>query len=89
MPDARAELKRVFENVDVACGMRVLQQRDKLIGGSIEIDGKVLRLPMGVFAVIAPFNFPAMVPFWFIPYALATGNSLIGKRLKQVPLTMQ
>lgn len=89
MPDARAELKPVFENVDVACGMRVLQQGDKLIGGSIEIDGEVLRLPMGVFAVIAPFNFPAMVPFWFIPYALATGNTLIGKRLKQVPLTMQ
>lgn len=89
LPDARAEMKRVFENVDVACGMPVLQQGDKLIGGSFEIDGEVLRLPMGVFAMIAPFNFPAMVPFWFIPYALATGNTFIVKASKQVPLTMQ
>ncbi len=89
LTDARAEMKRVFENVEVACGMPVLQQGDKLIGGSFEIDGEVLRLPMGVFGMIAPFNFPAMVPFWFIPYALATGNTFVLKTSKQVPMTMQ
>lgn len=89
LTDARAEMKRVFENVEVACGMPVLQQGDKLIGGSFEIDGEVLRLPMGVFGMIAPFNFPAMVPFWFIPYAIATGNTFVLKTSKQVPMTMQ
>lgn len=89
LPDARAEMKRVFENIEVACGMPVLQQGDKLIGSSFGIDGEVLRLPIGVFAMIAPFNFPAMVPFWFLPYALATGNTYVVKASSQVPMTMQ
>ncbi|KPK40105.1 MAG: hypothetical protein AMJ65_10880 [Phycisphaerae bacterium SG8_4] len=89
LPDARAEMKRIFENIDVACGMPVLQQGDKLIGSSYDIDGEVIRLPIGVFAMIAPFNFPAMVPFWFLPYAIATGNTYVLKASEQVPLTMQ
>jgi malonate-semialdehyde dehydrogenase (acetylating)/methylmalonate-semialdehyde dehydrogenase len=89
LPDARAEMKRIFENIEVACGMPVLQQGDKLIGASFDIDGEVIRLPIGVFAMIAPFNFPAMVPFWFLPYAIATGNTYIVKASEQVPLTMQ
>ncbi|MBN2311539.1 MAG: CoA-acylating methylmalonate-semialdehyde dehydrogenase [Candidatus Hydrogenedentes bacterium] len=89
LPDARAEMKRVFENCEVACGMPVLQQGDKLVGSSYDIDGEVLKLPLGVFTMIAPFNFPAMVPFWFLPYAIATGNTFIIKASKQVPLTMQ
>ena len=89
LPDARAEMKRIFENIEVACGMPVLQQGDKLIGSSYDIDGEVIRLPIGVFAMIAPFNFPAMVPFWFLPYALATGNTYVLKASEQVPLTMQ
>ncbi|MCE5278777.1 MAG: CoA-acylating methylmalonate-semialdehyde dehydrogenase [Planctomycetaceae bacterium] len=89
LPDARAEMKRVFENCEVACGMPVLQQGDKLVGSSFGIDGEVLRLPLGVFAMIAPFNFPGMVPFWFIPYAIATGNTYVVKASKQVPMTMQ
>jgi len=88
LPDASAEMKRVFENVEVACGMSVLQQGDKLIGASFEMDGEVIRLPMGVFTMIAPFNFPAMVPFWFLPYAIATGNTFVLKASKQVPCTM-
>jgi malonate-semialdehyde dehydrogenase (acetylating)/methylmalonate-semialdehyde dehydrogenase len=88
LTDAGAELKRVFENIEVACGMPVLQQGDKLIGGSFDIDGEVIRLPIGVFGMIAPFNFPAMVPFWFIPYAIATGNTFVLKTSKQVPMTM-
>lgn len=89
LPDADAEMKRIYENVEVACGMPVLQQGDKLIGASFGIDGEVIKLPLGVFTMIAPFNFPAMVPFWFIPYALATGNTYVVKASKQVPMTMQ
>ena len=89
LPDARAEVKRLVENCEVACGMPVLQQGDKLIGASYGIDGEVLRLPIGVFAMIAPFNFPAMVPFWFMPYALAAGNTYIVKPSEQTPLTFQ
>jgi len=89
IPDAVAEMKRVYENIEVACGMPVLQQGDKIIGSSFEIDGEVLNLPLGPFAMIAPYNFPAMVPFWFLPYALATGNTFLIKASKQVPMTMQ
>ncbi|MHC4681328.1 MAG: CoA-acylating methylmalonate-semialdehyde dehydrogenase [Planctomycetota bacterium] len=89
LPDARAEIKRTVENCQVACGTPVLQQGSTLIGCSYDIDGHVLRLPAGVFTMIAPFNFPAMVPFWFLPYALATGNTYVVKASEQVPLTIQ
>ncbi|HET6455171.1 MAG TPA: CoA-acylating methylmalonate-semialdehyde dehydrogenase [Armatimonadota bacterium] len=89
LPDARAEIKRALENTEVACGMPILQQGDKVIGCAEGIDGEVIRVPLGVFAMIAPFNFPAMVPFWFIPYALATGNTYVCKPSEQVPCTMQ
>jgi malonate-semialdehyde dehydrogenase (acetylating)/methylmalonate-semialdehyde dehydrogenase len=88
LTDARAEMKRLIENVQIACGMPVLQQGDRVIGSSYGIDGEVMRLPLGVFTLIAPFNFPAMVPFWFIPYALATGNTYVMKPSEQVPHTM-
>lgn len=89
LPDARSELDRALENVETACGMPILQQGDKLVGAAPGIDGEVLRLPLGVFTVIPPFNFPAMVPFWFIPYALGTGNTVVVKPSEQVPCTMQ
>ncbi len=89
LTDARAEVKRLVENCEVACGMPVLQQGSKLIGASDGIDGEVLRLPIGVFAMIAPFNFPGMVPFWFFPYAIASGNTYVLKPSEQTPLTMQ
>ena len=88
LPDARAEVKRATENAAVACGMPILQQGDKLMGGAKDIDGEVLRLPLGVFGMIAPFNFPMMVPFWFFPYALACGNTYVVKPSEQVPLSM-
>jgi len=88
LPDARAEMKRCVENCQVACGMPVMQQGDKLTGVSAGIDGEVLRLPVGVFGMIAPFNFPAMVPFWFLPYAIAAGNTFVLKPSEQVPCTM-
>ena len=88
LPDARAEVKRATENAEVACGTTVLQQGDKLVGGAKDIDGEVLRLPLGVFGMIAPFNFPMMVPFWFFPYALACGNTYVVKPSEQTPLSM-
>jgi malonate-semialdehyde dehydrogenase (acetylating)/methylmalonate-semialdehyde dehydrogenase len=87
LPDSRAEVKRALENTEVACGMPVLQQGDKLVGASFDIDGEVIRVPLGVFGMIAPFNFPLMVPFWFFPYALATGNTYVLKPSEQVPLS--
>ena len=89
LPDAQAEMKRAIENIEVACGMPMFQQGDKMIGASFDIDGEVLRLPLGVFTMIAPFNFPGMVPFWFLPYAIASGNTYVVKASKQVPCTMQ
>ena len=83
LPDSRAEVKRALENTEVACGMPVLGQGDKLIGGAVDIDGEVIRLPVGTFGMIAPFNFPMMVPFWFFPYALATGNTYVVKPSEQ------
>ncbi|MBN2243510.1 MAG: CoA-acylating methylmalonate-semialdehyde dehydrogenase [Acidobacteria bacterium] len=88
LPDAEAEVKRSLENAEVACAMPVLQQGDKLHGASPDIDGEVLRVPLGVFGMIAPFNFPLMVPFWFFPYALAAGNTCVVKPSEQVPLCM-
>lgn len=87
LPDALAEMKRNYENIEVACGMPVMQQGDKAVGCSYGIDGEVLRLPVGVFGMIAPFNFPAMVPFWFLPYALAAGNTFVLKMSEQTPCT--
>ena len=89
LPDSRAEMKRVFQNIEVACSMPTLQQGDKMIGCAKAIDGEVINLPIGVFAAITPFNFPAMAPFWFIPYAIATGNTFILKPSELVPLTME
>ncbi|MCP4507397.1 MAG: CoA-acylating methylmalonate-semialdehyde dehydrogenase [Fuerstiella sp.] len=89
LPDARAEMKRAIENVDVACGMPTLMQGENVTNCAADIDGEVLRLPIGVFGMIAPFNFPAMVPFWFLPYAVASGNTFVLKCSEQVPLTMQ
>ena len=89
LPDARAEMKRVFQNIEAACGVPILQQGDKLIGCASGIDGEVIRLPIGVFAAITPFNFPAMAPFWFVPYAIATGNTMVLKPSELVPLTME
>ena len=89
LPDARAEIKRAVENTEVACAMPILQQGRKMIGCSAGIDGEVMRMPIGVFGMIAPFNFPLMVPFWFLPYAIATGNTYVCKPSELVPRTMQ
>lgn len=86
--DARAEMKRAIQNVEAAAGMAIHQHGDRMTGSSSGIDGEVMRLPLGAFGAITPFNFPAMAPFWFLPYALATGNTLVLKPSEQTPYAM-
>src|SRR6266446_6719279 len=89
LTEARAELRRAVENVEVACGIPTLMQGYNLEDVARGIDEIMIRQPLGVVAAITPFNFPAMVPFWFLPYAIATGNTFILKPSERVPLTMQ
>ncbi len=87
LAEARGEVRRAIENVDVAVGVPTLMQGRNLEDVAKGIDEYAVRQPLGVFAAIAPFNFPAMVPFWFIPYAIATGNTFIIKPSEQTPLS--
>ena len=89
LADSRAEMKRVYQNIEAACGVPILQNGEKMIGTAPAIDGEILMLPSGVFGAITPFNFPAMAPFWFIPYAIATGNTFILKPSELVPFTAE
>ena len=85
--EARGSLRRGIENVEHACGMPTLMMGDSLEDVSSGIDSEYFRQPMGVFAAITPFNFPAMVPLWFYPYAIAAGNTFVLKPSEQVPLS--
>lgn len=83
------ELRRGIENVEVACGTPSLVQgwnNEDIASG---IDEHMLRQPLGVVAAITPFNFPGMIPLWFLPYAVATGNCFILKPSEKVPMTTQ
>ncbi len=86
--EAKAELRRAIENVEVACGMPTLMQGYNLEDVARGIDEMMIRQPLGVVAAITAFNFPGMIPFWFLPYAIATGNTLVIKPSERVPLTM-
>ena len=88
LAEARGEMRRAVENVEVACGIPTLMQGRMLEDIARGIDEFLVRQPVGVVAVIAPFNFPAMIPFWFLPYALACGNTVVMKPSEKVPLTM-
>jgi malonate-semialdehyde dehydrogenase (acetylating) / methylmalonate-semialdehyde dehydrogenase len=86
--ESKGELQRAIENVEAACGTPMLMQSEFLENIAGGIDEYMIRQPLGVTACIAPFNFPAMISFWFLPYAIATGNSMIIKPSEKVPLTM-
>lgn len=87
--EARGEVRRAIENVEVAAGIPSLLMGYSLEdGGGPGIDEEVLYQPLGVFAGISPFNFPIMVQFWFWPYAVATGNCWIAKPSEQDPVPM-
>ena len=89
LAESRGEMRRAIENVDVACGTPILIQGYNSEDIAAGIDEIMIRQPLGVSAVIAPFNFPGMIPFWFIPYAIACGNTVVLKPSERVPLTMQ
>lgn len=89
LAESQGEMQRAIENVEVACGIPMMMQGTNLEDIARGIDEIMIRQPLGVAAVIAPFNFPGMIPFWFMPYALACGNTYIVKPSEKVPLTMQ
>lgn len=87
LEDARAEVRRGIQMVEVACGMPTLMMGDSLNDVAQGIDCKTIRQPLGVCVGITPFNFPAMVPMWMYPFAIAAGNAFILKPSERVPLT--
>ena len=81
------ELRRGIENVETACGAPILMQGYNNEDIARGIDEHMIRQPLGVVAAITPFNFPGMIPLWFLPYAVATGNCFILKPSEKVPAT--
>jgi len=88
LAESNGEIQRAIENIEVATGAPMLLQSEFLENIATGIDEFMIRQPLGVTACIAPFNFPAMISFWFLPYAIACGNSMIIKPSEKVPLTM-
>ena len=87
--EARGSVRRGIECVEVACGAPSLLMGYGLENIATNIDCTVMRQPIGVVAAIAPFNFPAMVPLWFLPFAIVCGNTFVLKPSEQVPLSQQ
>ncbi|MCA2002504.1 MAG: aldehyde dehydrogenase family protein, partial [Chloroflexi bacterium] len=87
--EAKAEMVRAVENVETACGMPHMGKGEFVEDIASGIDETMIRQPVGVCATIAPFNFPGMIPFWYLPYALAAGNTYVIKPSEKVPMTMQ
>jgi malonate-semialdehyde dehydrogenase (acetylating)/methylmalonate-semialdehyde dehydrogenase len=88
LDDSRGELRRAIENVEVACGIPTMMLGDFSEDITRGVDEYMIRQPVGVAAIICPFNFPAMIPFWYLPYAVACGNTVIVKPSERTPLTM-
>src|SRR6266849_7992681 len=89
LDEARGSVRRGIECVEVACGAPSLMQGSALEDIAAGIDCHVVRQPLGVCAAIAPFNFPAMVPMWFLPFAIVAGNTFVLKPSEQVPLSQR
>ncbi len=88
LAEARGELTRGIQNVEVAAGIPALMMGDVSEDIARGIDEFMIRQPVGVVAAITPFNFPAMIPLWFLPYSIACGNTFILKPSEKVPATM-
>jgi malonate-semialdehyde dehydrogenase (acetylating)/methylmalonate-semialdehyde dehydrogenase len=88
LAESRGELQRGLENVEVATGIPSLMMGYNSEDIAHGIDEHMLRQPVGVVAAITPFNFPGMIPLWFLPYAIACGNCFILKPSEKVPMTM-
>lgn len=87
--EARGEVRRGIENVEVAAGIpNMLREGSAMVEDvAPKMDETAVRQPLGVFAAVTPFNFPAMIPLWFLPYAVATGNTFVLKPSEKVPLS--
>jgi malonate-semialdehyde dehydrogenase (acetylating)/methylmalonate-semialdehyde dehydrogenase len=85
--ESKGEIQRAIENIEVACGIPSLMQGYNSEDIARGIDEHMFRQPVGVVAAITPFNFPGMIPYWFMPYALATGNCFILKPSEKTPMT--
>ncbi|MEO5989945.1 MAG: CoA-acylating methylmalonate-semialdehyde dehydrogenase [Candidatus Eisenbacteria bacterium] len=89
LDESRSSVRRAIDNIDMAIGIPTLMQGRSLEDIAAGIDCYTYRQPMGVFAAITPFNFPSMVPMWFLPHAIACGNTFIVKPSERVPLSQQ
>ena len=89
LPESLGSVRRGVENVEHACGIPTLLMGDTVEDVARGIDCATHRQPLGVFAAVVPFNFPAMVPLWFWPYAVACGNTFVIKPSEQVPMSQQ
>jgi len=89
LDDAYGEVGRGIESVENACGSPNLLKGENLEGVATNVDVEMVRQPVGVVAAITPFNFPAMIPLWFLPYAIVCGNTFVLKPSEQDPLTSQ
>ena len=85
LSDALGEVTRGQEVVEFACGIPYLLKGGYSEGVSTEVDVYSIRQPLGVVAIISPFNFPAMVPMWFFPIAIAAGNTVVVKPSEKDP----
>ncbi len=86
--ESDAEIQRAIENIETASAAPMLMQGVNNEDIARGIDEHMIRQPIGVVAAITPFNFPLMVPLWFLPYAVAAGNCFILKPSEKVPLSM-
>jgi malonate-semialdehyde dehydrogenase (acetylating)/methylmalonate-semialdehyde dehydrogenase len=87
LDESRGSVRRAIDNVERAIGIPSLLMGDALEDVGRDVDCEAVRQPLGVFAAICPFNFPIMVPLWFLPYAIACGNTFVLKPSEQVPLS--
>ncbi|MEZ5277640.1 MAG: CoA-acylating methylmalonate-semialdehyde dehydrogenase [Opitutaceae bacterium] len=87
LDEARGDVMRGREVVDFACGIAHLVKGESLPQVADQIDAVTMREPIGVCAGITPFNFPAMVPLWMFPLAIACGNTFVLKPSEKVPQT--
>jgi malonate-semialdehyde dehydrogenase (acetylating)/methylmalonate-semialdehyde dehydrogenase len=87
LEESKGDVRRGIDNVETGAAMPTLMMGQALEQIATGIDCVSVRQPMGVFAAIAPYNFPSMVPLWFLPYAIASGNTFVVKPSEQVPLS--
>ena len=87
--ESKGDVVRAIQNVEsaAAASYQLMGRNNKQIASGI--DEELVRVPLGVFAVISPFNFPVMIPFWFFPYAVTLGNTVVIKPSEKTPMSME